>query len=83
MKSVLQRIREHVSGIAHVRNAFAQVRGGRFDEWPERTVDPNTVHAMCFPPPRYRAENRRPGVRHFMTGVLIGAAVLGVVFVLV
>jgi hypothetical protein len=27
--------------------------------------------------------NGRPGVRHFMTGVLIGAALLGVVFVLV
>jgi hypothetical protein len=27
--------------------------------------------------------NRQPGVRHFMTGVLIGAVVLVVVFVLV
>jgi hypothetical protein len=29
------------------------------------------------------AMNRLPGVRHFMTGVLIGAAVLTVVFALV
>ena len=56
MKSILQRILKHVSGVAHVAIPFAQVRGGRFDEWPEPTVDPYTVHAMCFPPPRYWAE---------------------------
>jgi hypothetical protein len=56
MKSILQRIFKYVTGIAHVRNTLARVRGGRFDDWPEPTVDPYTVHAMCFPPPRYRAE---------------------------
>ena len=34
MKTILQRILRHASGIARVRNTFAQVRAGRFDEWP-------------------------------------------------
>ena len=55
MKSILQRILRSVSNIAHDRNA-AQVRSGPFSEWPEPTLDPYAAHAMCFPPPRYRAE---------------------------
>ena len=64
MKSILQRILKHVSGVARVRNTVRQDRGGRFDEWPsEPTVDPYTVHAMCFPPPRYWPE-RSERARH-------------------
>jgi hypothetical protein len=57
MKSILQRILEHVGDVARARDTVRHDRGGRFDEWlSEPTVDPYTVHAMCFPPPRYWVE---------------------------
>jgi hypothetical protein len=63
MKSILDRMFKCVSDAQPPRNTFAWGFGERFDppRLPERALDPYTVHAMCFPPPRYWPETTEQG----------------------